>query len=203
MTIFYDQALSLDLEKTAIKSERYLKMWVGFVTSNLKAKKVRILELGAGSCVTGLLAARELLNNGFDVNYMAVDYDLEKLQLLYNDSYDLILSSRASFGEFIGSYTTANFDDPTQISKLGEFDLIIYDAAFHHIRNVSRHLNEVAEILDEEGFLVLQREQFLRPYYFGEGLRQERFWQVMKLSLGNLRWFMIGCNIFTHEYAWI
>lgn len=171
MTIFFEQAKNMDINKVIDKSRLYILKWIDFIADAHKGENISILELGAGSCVTGLLASQILLSRNFQVNYLGVDYDIEKLNLLFSKSCELVFPNKKNISGLKTTVSKVDFDDPDQINQLGMFDIVIYDAAFHHIRNPSQHLKALQNILVPGGFAILQREQFLRPFFIG-GRRQ-------------------------------
>lgn len=125
-------------------------------------RKLRTLELGAGSCTLSLTLSRE----PWIESMRCVDISAHRMSALapavaqqVGGRIDLL-----SFGE-------GNFTDSIDYAD-GAFDVVLFDAALHHSRNIWTTLQECHRVLSEYGLLIAQREQYAAPLTYAYALHR-------------------------------
>lgn len=115
-----------------------------------KGRKLSTLELGAGTCTLSLVLSREPWIGSMhctDISAHRMDSLARKVAEHIGGRIDLL-----TFGE-------ADFTDPLDFAD-GQFDVVLFDAALHHSRNMWNTLRECHRVLSRDGVLIAQREQY-------------------------------------------
>jgi ubiquinone/menaquinone biosynthesis C-methylase UbiE len=121
-----------------------------------------ILELGAGSCLTSLIL-RKILGRG---SFTCFDISISRMHSLIESVAELTGSSAEGFNFVEGDFTEAlPFDDQ-------QFDLVIFDAALHHSRNIWTTLKEARRVVRPGGAVAALREAYLARFTYGYALRR-------------------------------
>jgi ubiquinone/menaquinone biosynthesis C-methylase UbiE len=116
-----------------------------------RRRNVRMLELGAGTCLTSLL-----LKKRFAISEVTcADISRKRMETL-----------APKYAELVGvnlegvSFVEADFSNPLPF-KNEIFDLVVFDAALHHSANIWLTLSQCHRILRPGGVLLALREQYL------------------------------------------
>jgi len=153
---FYDESVpTLTVEALRSHCETVSRYFAAF-DARLNAfgagRALRVLELGAGSCVTSLMLSRR-------ENVVAVsclDISLRKMQEVLPVSVAAVGSCSPEKIAMIEGH----FDEPLPFGAQ-EFDIVIFDGALHHARSMWFILEECKRVLRQNGVLIAQREQYL------------------------------------------
>lgn len=123
---------------------------------------VRILELGAGTCMTSVLLSREPWIKSMhcsDISSTRMDALANRMAAKFNGTTENMTFSEADF-----TYPL-DFEDAS-------FDVILFDSALHHTRNMWGTLRDCHRILSKDGLLIAQREQYLGLLTFKSALKR-------------------------------
>jgi ubiquinone/menaquinone biosynthesis C-methylase UbiE len=118
-----------------------------------KGRNLSTLELGAGTCTLSLTLSREPWIDSMhctDISAHRMNTLAETVAKHVAGRIDLL-----SFGE-------ADFSNPLDFPD-GRFDVVLFDAALHHSRNMWNTLRECHRVLSPGGMLIAQREQYAAP----------------------------------------
>jgi ubiquinone/menaquinone biosynthesis C-methylase UbiE len=132
--------------------ERYMASYrPNLLTLAKDGRKLRTLELGAGSCVTSLVLSREPWVGSMH----CVDISATRMKASANAAAERVGGrlDLLTFGE-------ADFSHPLPLADAA-FDVVLFDAALHHSRNMWLTLQECHRVLLPGGLLIAQREQYV------------------------------------------
>ncbi|MBN9088894.1 MAG: class I SAM-dependent methyltransferase [Reyranella sp.] len=127
-----------------------------------KGRKLKTLELGAGTCTLSLTLSREPWIGAMhctDISAHRMDSLARTVAQHIGGRIELL-----TFGE-------ADFTDPLRFGD-GQFDVVLFDAALHHSRNMWTTLRECHRVLADDGLLIAQREQYAAPLTYPWALRK-------------------------------
>jgi ubiquinone/menaquinone biosynthesis C-methylase UbiE len=125
-------------------------------------RRLRTLELGAGSCSTSLLLSREPWAGAMH----CVDISAKRMR-----------AAAAATSKQIGgrlellTFSEGDFSFPLPLED-SQFDVVIFDAALHHSRNMWLTLRECHRVLAAGGLLIAQREQYVARWTYGFALNR-------------------------------
>jgi ubiquinone/menaquinone biosynthesis C-methylase UbiE len=164
---FYDSTVE-ELSPEAIRLhcagvKKYVAAFEHRLSGFAGGKSLRLLELGAGSCVTSLLISR-----GEHIGPITcLDVSLRKMQQLFSLSVQAVATCSP---EKI-SMVEGHFDERLPFTD-ESFDVVIFDGALHHARSMWFVLEECRRVLSPGGALIAQREQYLGALTAGIKLRR-------------------------------
>lgn len=127
-----------------------------------KRDGIRTLELGAGTCTMSLMLSREPWIRSMHCS----DISATRMGALA----DRIAERVGGTTEKI-TFSEADFTDPLNFAD-NSFDVIFFDSALHHSRNMWTTLRECHRVLESGGFIIAQREQYLGRLTYGPVLRR-------------------------------
>jgi ubiquinone/menaquinone biosynthesis C-methylase UbiE len=144
--------------------EAYVSKYRGLLAdlAKNKGRKLSTLELGAGTCTLSLTLSREPWIGSMrctDISAHRMNTLAETVATHIGGRIELL-----SFG-------AADFTDPLRFAD-GEFDVVLFDAALHHTRNIWNTLRECHRVLSDDGVLIAQREQYAAPLTYRRALRK-------------------------------
>ena len=174
---FYDESvthLSLAaLQEHSATVRKYVNAFAGRLDAFGTNRALRVLELGAGSCVTSLL-----LSSRSDVQaIVCVDISSRKMQEVLPTSIRAVgLCSPEKLTLVEGHF------DARLPAEAEEFDVVIFDGALHHARSMWFILEECRRVLRPGGVLIAQREQYLGAVT--AGLKLSRLLQTPEVKAG-------------------
>lgn len=152
---FYDtELLEGETAKFAPEIAFFTEGWLKHYRGELAGKgKIKVLDLGAGSCTTSLVLTKE----PFVEEVASADISATRLSVMSKETQGVVGGdlSKLSFHE-------VNFNDPLPFADEA-FDLVVMDAALHHSRNIWHTLTEIRRVLKSDGLFVAQREAFTSP----------------------------------------
>lgn len=153
---FYDESVA-ELTVAALRAHcgtvtKYIAAFDGRLNASGAGRPLKVLELGAGSCVTSLVLSRR--DNIAQI--VCLDISLRKMQEVLPSS---VVAVGACSPEKI-SMIEGHFDAPLPFTA-EEFDVVIFDGALHHARSMWFILEECRRVLRPDGVLIAQREQYL------------------------------------------
>ena len=121
--------------------------------SSLLRPDLLALELGAGSCMLSLMLSKLVR---FEKLH-CVDISLRRMKVMSVQTAAAMQVDPAvlSFSEF-------DFSSPFPIVD-SSFDLVLFDSALHHSRDMWTTLRECRRVLKPDGMLIASREQYLAP----------------------------------------
>ncbi|RZJ01610.1 MAG: class I SAM-dependent methyltransferase [Brevundimonas sp.] len=131
----------------------YLAEWVGRLRKEAGGRKLRMLELGSGSCVLASLMARE----DFVESITCTDISAVRMNNALQSTVEVIPTNVDRLAQ-----AEMDFNRPFPFSD-GAFDIVFCDAALHHARSMWFTLAEVNRVLKPGGVFIAQRERFLMP----------------------------------------
>ena len=117
---------------------------------------VRVLELGAGLCLASLLVRQRIPH----ARLTCLDISMHRMRSLAEPMANRLGTSTEGLEFLEGDFT---FDLPF---AAGEFDLVLFDAALHHSRDIWKTLGECHRVLASTGAVAALREQYLPPLTF-------------------------------------
>jgi ubiquinone/menaquinone biosynthesis C-methylase UbiE len=120
-----------------------------------RRRGLRTLELGAGSCLTSLLLSKEPWIESMhcvDISAARMEASVRAAAPRIGGRVELL-----TFGE-------ADFSHPLTGLADGAYDVVLFDAALHHTRNMWLTLQECRRVLVDDGLLVAQRELYLARF---------------------------------------
>jgi SAM-dependent methyltransferase len=123
-----------------------LRRWAG-------DRKLRILEIGSGSCVLAALIA----NEPFVESITCTDISSIRMQKALVSTLDVVPSQPGKIRN-----AEMDFNRPFPFADAG-FDVVLCDAALHHARSMWFTLFEVNRVLKPDGVFIAQRETTLAP----------------------------------------
>jgi SAM-dependent methyltransferase len=175
---FYDDSADkLPLEALQAHSDTVKKYIAAFeprLREFASGRSLKVLELGAGSCVTSLLLSR----NESVSQIACLDISLKKMQ-------QVLPTSIAALGGACApeklSLVEGHFDAPLPFEALS-FDMVIFDGALHHARSMWFVLEECRRVLKPQGVLIAQREQYLGV--LTAGVKLARLLQTPEVKAG-------------------
>jgi ubiquinone/menaquinone biosynthesis C-methylase UbiE len=144
-------------------ARKYFDTYSGLLERHFAGRKdVRALELGAGSCSLSALVCRL----PFIESVTCQDISLRKMQTLAPQVFEMAGTDIAK-----ATFDQGDFGQglPFQDSS---FDLILFDAALHHTRNMWLTLADCRRVLTRGGMLVAQREQYLGAWTANAKIRK-------------------------------
>lgn len=146
-----DNALDMDGSWSAGRlgvMNAYVSRFASLLRPGLSA-----LELGAGSCLLSLMLSKLVR---FE-NLHCADISLKRMQAM-------AAQTAASIGAdpSILSFSEFDFSNPFPTTD-SSFDLLLFDSALHHSRDMWTTLRECRRVLKPGGLLVASREQYLAP----------------------------------------
>lgn len=151
---YYDQeniGSRVGHEKWMKEIEFYFTSYADRLNSSLAGTSGKVVELGAGSC--GLSACLSRLSNVTHV--YAIDISLARMEKMINLSCEILGGNKIKIEPIASDFNTRlPFDDES-------LDVVLFDAALHHSRNMWHLLAECNRILKKGGGLVAQRESYL------------------------------------------
>jgi ubiquinone/menaquinone biosynthesis C-methylase UbiE len=122
-----------------------------------KKQKVKILELGAGSCTLSLLMSKW----DFVGEITCLDISSIRMNEWSKAANELINGNIAKLKFVEGDFSfNINFPDEA-------FDIIIFDSSLHHTRSMWNTLSECKRILASDGLIIAQREAYLSTFFYG------------------------------------
>lgn len=125
-------------------------------------RKLDMLELGAGSCTLSLTLSRE----PWIGSIRCVDISDHRMKSLAP------AMARQVGGRIeLLSFSEGNFSDSIDYAD-GAFDVVLFDAALHHSRNIWKTLQECHRVLAKDGLLIAQREQYAAPLTYAYALHR-------------------------------
>ncbi|MDD5249253.1 MAG: class I SAM-dependent methyltransferase [Rhodocyclaceae bacterium] len=152
---FYDQVNVLDQSHIEFQVgivSQYFNRYQRLLETHFSGKTaIRVLELGAGTCSLSLLISRL----AFVGEISCCDISIERMKASLPFTATLVPCESSKLRFVQGNFGEAlNFED-------GYFDLIVFDGALHHTRSMWATLSECSRIMDGNGLLIAQREQYL------------------------------------------
>jgi SAM-dependent methyltransferase len=126
-------------------------------------RKLSTLELGAGTCMLSLMLSREPWLR----TARCVDISSKRMSVLAGEFAARIPGCRLE----LLSFAQGDFSQPLPFAD-GAFDIILFDAALHHSRDIWLTLRECHRMLAPDGLLIAQREQYLARFSYGFALRR-------------------------------
>ncbi|MFO1109738.1 MAG: class I SAM-dependent methyltransferase [Bradyrhizobium sp.] len=127
-----------------------------------KNRKVRFVEIGAGTCLTSL-SLRKMYP---EASFTCVDISMSRMQQLLESSAKLV-------GVNGGGIELVECDMSNKLPlDDGQFDIVVFDASLHHSRNIWLTLSECKRILVPDGAIAAFREQYLAPFSAGHALKR-------------------------------
>lgn len=156
------------------QAKKYFDVYSGLLARHFAGRSnVRALELGAGSCSLSALVSRL----PFIEEVACQDISLRKMQTLAPQVFKLadaeIEKARFHQGDFGQGLP---FDS-------GSYDLILFDAALHHSRNMWLTLADCRRVLAPGGLLIAQREQYLASWTANAKIRKLLNEEVVKAGV--------------------
>jgi len=127
-----------------------------------KGRKLSTLELGAGSCTLSLTLSRE----PWIGSMRCTDISAHRMSVAAH-----MIADRIGGRIDLLSFSEADFTNPLDFAD-GQFDVVLFDAALHHTRNMWDTLRECHRILSDGGLLIAQREQYAAPLTYRWALRK-------------------------------
>ena len=123
---------------------------------------LRIIELGAGTCMASLIIRKRLPA----AEFTCLDISLPRVE-------KLIAAAAAALGSDCKGVhlVEADFSDRLPLND-AQFDVVLFNAALHHSRNIWMTLDECQRVLAPEGAVIALREQYLAPLTYGYALRR-------------------------------
>lgn len=154
--IYYDQekiGSRIEHEKWMKEIEFYFSSYADKLNSILTGTCGKVVELGAGSC--GLSTCLSRLPNVTHV--FAVDISMARMQRMIDLSCEILDGHKEKIEPIESDFNfSLAFDDES-------LDVVLFDAALHHSRNIWHLLSECNRVLKKDGILVAQRESYLNP----------------------------------------
>lgn len=151
---YYDQeniGSRVEHEKWMKEIEFYFTSYADRLNSALIGTSGKVVELGAGSC--GLSTCLSRLSNVTHV--YAVDISMARMQKMIDLSCEILGGNKEKIEPIASDFNARlPFDD-------GSLDVVLFDAALHHSRNMWHLLAECNRILKKNGLLIAQRESYL------------------------------------------
>ena len=123
---------------------------------------LNILELGAGTCLTSLLIKKRLGRG----NFTCADISEERMAKLAGDVAKKVGTDLDNIRFVEADFTFAlPFADNT-------FDLVFFDGALHHSRNIWTTLKECKRIVRGSGVVAALREAYLSRLTYGYAIKR-------------------------------
>lgn len=132
--------------------ESYMSAYRDTLAGFARGRKLRTLELGAGSCMTSLLLSRE----PWIESMHCVDISAARMK-----ASATVAAERVGGRLDLLTFGEADFSYPLTTLANGAYDVVLFDAALHHTRNMWLTLQECRRVLVDDGLLVAQRELYL------------------------------------------
>lgn len=123
---------------------------------------IRTLELGAGTCTMSLMLSREPWIRSMHCS----DISATRMGVLAERIAERVGGTTENM-----TFSEADFTNPLAFSDRS-FDVIFFDSAMHHSRNMWTTLRECHRVLNDGGLLIAQREQYLGLLTYGPILRR-------------------------------
>lgn len=123
---------------------------------------VRTIELGAGMCMMSLLLSREPWIKEMHCS----DISSVRMSALADRIAERIGGTTENM-----TFSEDDFTDPLPFADRS-FDVIMFDSALHHTRNMWMTLRECHRVLKDGGLIIAQREQYLGRLTYGPILRR-------------------------------
>lgn len=133
--------------------EGYLKDWVGRLRKEAGGRKLKMLELGSGSCVLASLIARE----DFVESITCTDISAVRMNTALKSTIEVVQTNNERLAQ-----AEMDFNRLFPFAD-GQFDIVFCDAALHHARSMWFTLAEINRVLKPGGVFIAQRERFLMP----------------------------------------
>jgi ubiquinone/menaquinone biosynthesis C-methylase UbiE len=127
-----------------------------------KRGPVRVLELGAGMCMMSLLLSRE----PWIQSMHCADISASRMAVLAGRIAEKVGGTTEKM-----TFSEADFTDPFTFEDQS-FDVILFDSALHHSRNMWMTLRECHRVLSDGGLIIAQREQYLGRLTYAPILRR-------------------------------
>ena len=155
---FYDEVpIQGDLTAHFVELGAYTDQWTRELNLLFPQRSgLEMLELGAGTCGTSLLASKSDKVQGI----CASDISSKKMK----DHVDRTAAHVGGNKEKI-RFQEIDFNTGLPFAEKS-FDLVVFDAALHHSRNIWATLEECFRITRDDGYVIAQREAFLSPLSF-------------------------------------
>ena len=141
------------VEQVEVYVERILPRVAGL---DAASGPLDILELGAGTCLTSLLVRKRLRRGRF----LCADISLARMHALATGVADLVGETAEGLSFLEHDFT---FELPIAAASV---DLVVFDAALHHSRNIWTTLRECHRVLRPGGAVAALREAYLSPLTF-------------------------------------
>jgi ubiquinone/menaquinone biosynthesis C-methylase UbiE len=142
----------------------YARVVMPLVRAHAQGRQLRVLELGAGTCIATVLFKREFPT----AQFTCLDISLVRMQTLVRSAAERHGISAEGITLHEGDFTNVlPFDD-------GSFDIILFDAALHHSRNIWTTLEECYRLLAPDGAVVAMREAYLARLTSAHAMRRLR-----------------------------
>lgn len=124
--------------------------------------KLTSLELGAGTCLLSLMLSK----TGLFERMHCADISALRMRELSQPAALAVDGDKSvlSFEEFDFSYVFPYADHSC--------DIVLFDAALHHSRDMWTTLRECRRVLKPGGLLIAQREQFMAPLTAGPAIHR-------------------------------
>ncbi len=145
------------------RAEDHFDIAMARLTGILDQDVPSILEVGAGSCAMGLLFSRYLSAR----KTVFSDISLPRIEASYEEA-SKHFQYRAAGAEFI----ELDMNEPFRLPD-ASFDLVVFNAALHHARNIWSCIGESYRVLRPGGHLIALREQICAP------LRRRRTYRAL------------------------
>lgn len=114
---------------------------------------MEIVELGAGTCLSSLMIRKRFPA----ARLTCVDISLSRMRSLIDKSADLLGTTSDDI-----NLVEADFTFPLPFGD-SQFDIVVFDAALHHSRDIWTTLTECRRVLRSNGAIAALREQYLAP----------------------------------------
>jgi ubiquinone/menaquinone biosynthesis C-methylase UbiE len=153
---FYDASVG-DLSTAALRAHcanvtKYIAAFESRLNGFGAGRSLKVLELGAGSCVTSLF----LSTRAYVAQIVCLDISLRKMQEVFSSSVQAVGVCSPGKISMIEGHFDARLPFPDE-----HFDTVIFDGALHHARSMWSILEECKRVLRPGGVLIAQREQYL------------------------------------------
>lgn len=146
-----------------ILMDAYMSTWRDRLAAHaIRKGGIRTLELGAGTCTLSLTLSQEPWIRSMHCS----DISAVRMRALVGDVAKAVGGrlDRLSFSE-------GDFTDPLDFAD-GAFDVVLFDSALHHSRNMWQTLRECHRILVDGGLMIAQREAYLGRLTYGPVLHR-------------------------------
>jgi ubiquinone/menaquinone biosynthesis C-methylase UbiE len=118
-----------------------------------RLENIDVLELGAGTCLTSLMICKRISN----ARLTCVDISLSRMSKLVEETAQFLETHHQDIRLIEADFSA---DLPLDDAR---FDVVVFDAALHHSRNIWRTLRECGRVLRPGGAIAALREQYLAP----------------------------------------